>query len=293
MSITIAEWFGYSPNDSSGRARELREQALCPFTVSRCIKVFNDRTISGVCSVVTTREPTAPIHICPHRLYAHDYGMLRDVAKLAFGRAENVVHLSAYASVWGEAQVVAIPELRLPSRGRGGAYFVDWILARVSQDGTLVEFTAVEVQTIDTTGTYRPEVERLRSGSSSVVGSKAGLNWENVNKRILPQLIYKGHLLRREPLCRRGLFFVSPKRVYQAVLERLGGKLEAYEPQYGAITFLWYTLAPPTSGKPGQLVDDGHFSTTVDQVAWGFVAPSNLPPAGSYEKAIRAQLHLA
>ncbi len=41
--------------------------------------------------------------------------------------------------------------------------------------------------------------------------SKAGVNWENVSKRILPQLIYKGYVLRRERLCSKGLFFVCPK----------------------------------------------------------------------------------
>ncbi len=84
-------------------------------------------------------------------------------------------------------------ELRLPGRGARGGYFVDWALPRIDSSGALG--SRVEVQSIDTTGTFRPEVELLRAGHRSVPPSKAGLNWENVNKRILPQLIYQGHVL--------------------------------------------------------------------------------------------------
>jgi hypothetical protein len=101
-------------------------------------------------------------------------------------------------------------ELRLPSRGARGGYFLDWALARLDASGALAEFVAVEVQSIDTTGICRPEVELLRVGHAKVPASKAGLNWENVSKRILPQLICNGHILRREPLCRKGLFFFPP-----------------------------------------------------------------------------------
>lgn len=45
-------------------------------------------------------------------------------------------------------------ELPLPKRQSKGSYYVDWILARFDSDSKLVEFTAIEVQTIDTTGTY-------------------------------------------------------------------------------------------------------------------------------------------
>ena len=59
----------------------------------------------------------------------------------------------------------------------------------------------------------REAVEQCGGTDRSPEYSNAGMNWENVNKRILPQLIYKGHVLRREELCRKGLFFVCPKHV--------------------------------------------------------------------------------
>ena len=57
------------------------------------------------------------------------------------------------------------------------------------------------------------------------------MNWENVNKRILPQIIYKGHVLRLEERCTKGLYFVCPKQVYSRIRERLGGNLRADPPE--------------------------------------------------------------
>ena len=62
---------------------------------------------------------------------------------------------------------------------------------------------------MDTIGSYRAEREAILNGHP-YSGKSVGPNWENVNKRILPQLIYKGHLLEREALCQSGLFFACP-----------------------------------------------------------------------------------
>ena len=74
--------------------------------------------------------------------------------------------------------------------------------------------------------------------------STAGLNWENVNKRILPQIIYKGHVLRREPLCQKGLFFICPTPVYNKIAERLGGNLTEIHQQAGSVTIMRYDIGP-------------------------------------------------
>ena len=114
-------------------------------------------------------------------------------------------------------------ELRLPQRNGVGAYFVDWILARLSPTGQLLEFVAVEVQSIDTTGNYR-NGRCLLASPRRTDATTAGFNWENVNKRIIPQVIYKGHVLQREALCQKGLFFVIPSPVYERIMSRLGGE---------------------------------------------------------------------
>jgi hypothetical protein len=232
---------------------------------------------------------------CPIRLYAEDYRILKDVALVAFGRPVPLVSSSSVSSHIGECIAVFGKrwgrELRLPSRGRGGSYFVDWVLAHLGRDGELLSFVAVEVQSIDTTGNYRAERSAYLREEDFAKASTAGFNWENVNKRILPQIIYKGHVLRQEPLCQKGLFFVCPTPVYAKIGERLGGGLRSYPIQPGSLTFMWYDVGPAVPvGRQRELLPGGLFTTTIDQVALAFTSPSNLPPAQVYENAIRASL---
>ena len=297
MSLRILDWFGLDLTCQSGTAKKHRREGTCPFLSGRCTKTFNDRTTSGVCTVAMASDDT-PVIICPNRLYASDYAVLHDVVEIVFGEGHTLIRPDDHSKVEHDGTYVVAfgknfgKELRLPSRQSGGGYFVDWVLARIDADGDLNEFVAVEVQSIDTTGTYRPEVEVLRKGRTDVANSKAGLNWENVNKRILPQLIYKGHVLRREALCKKGLFFVTPEAVYRRIDARLGGTLVPYDNlQPGSISFLWYQLAAPRPDGIRPLSLAGQFSTTVDQVVVAFGSPVNLPPAGVYEAAIREVLN--
>ncbi|MGH8013135.1 MAG: hypothetical protein ACREQ4_11590 [Candidatus Binataceae bacterium] len=60
----------------------------------------------------------------------------------------------------------------------------------------------------------------------------------------------------------------------------------------GAVTIMWYDIVPAAeAGKQRDLVAGGQLTTTIDQVALAFTAPSNLPPPQVYENAIRAELH--
>jgi hypothetical protein len=183
-------------------------------------------------------------------------------------------------------------EVKLPPIGNRGGFFVDWILALVNDAKELLEFVAIEVQSIDTTGNYREERRAYLDGRVFPGYSQGGINWENVNKRILPQLIYKGHVLRREVLCRSGLFFVCPTPVYNRITDRVGGKLTSYPaPAPGTLTFRWYDLGPKAAkGKQRSLMHQGQFTTTVEQLAYAFLSPGNMPPEGSYANAIRTKL---
>jgi hypothetical protein len=257
------------------------------------MKTLNDGEISGACTLKAKNG--GPVICCPIRLYAKNYQILRDVARTAFGPVIPLLPATAITKESGECVAVFGKgwgkELRLPNRGRSGGYFVDWVLAHISANGELIDFVAIEVQSIDTTGNYRAERAAYIDEKEFPGKSTAGFNWENVNKRILPQLIYKGHVLRQEPLCQKGLFFVCPTPVYQKIGERLGGGLRPYPIQPGSLTFMWYDIGPEVpAGQQRDLVAIGHFTTTIDQVALAFTAPSNLPPAQVYENAIRASL---
>lgn len=294
MPFNLAEWFGYSLSNHSADAQRNRQLEQCPFLEAPCTKRFNDGTRSGACSVTTNVGRT--LAICPNRLYSSNYSVLSDVARVAFGPNASVIHPDTLGGAAHDGQqVVAFGkrfgrELKLPSQGGKRAYFVDWVLARIGTNGDLAEFIALEIQTIDTTGSYRREVDQLKAGAFPAGVSRAGLNWENVNKRILPQLIFKGHVLRREQLCMKGLFFVCPGPVYQAIVQRLGDNLLSYTNlQPGSISFIWYDLVEQRSGD-FLLQQQGQFSTTVDQVALAFTSPVHLPEAGVYELAIRSAL---
>ncbi len=303
MASNIIEFFGYAPADKSPEAKKARKSLECPFLGRACTKTLSDGSISGVCTLKPMTS--GPVICCPVRLYAGEYQILRDVAVQAFGRDTDLIVGSDVSSYRknnpGKPCVIVFgkrwgKELRLPSRakksgGSRGAYFVDWILAHVDDAGKLLGFVAIEVQSIDTTGNYQAErLAYLKTGSFKG-NSTAGLNWENVNKRILPQIIYKGHVLRREPLCQKGLFFICPTPVYHKIAERLGGSLTEIHQQAGSVTIMWYDIgAPVPEGQIRALELGGQSTTTIDQVALAFTAPSNLPPAKVYEQAIIAEL---
>lgn len=293
MSLRVFEHFGYPPLDPSAEATKQRSSKNCPFVPIKCVKKFRSGLVSGVCTVKPVTS--GPVICCPNRMYAEDYRVLIDVARTCFGGAarlcsdsKNIIgdglDVQVFGKRWGK-------ELRLPNATNTGGYFVDWVLARVGPGNELLEFVAVELQTMDTTGSYEAEIVSYNKGMNPEKASTAGINWENVSKRILPQIIYKGHVLRREPKCTKGLFFVCPRPVYERIKTRLGGSFQEYHPQAGALTFRWYDVSPDqTSGVQSPLEFHGQLTTTIDQVALAFTSPSNLPMAGVYETAIQVEL---
>lgn len=304
MAIRIVEFFGYPPLDPAGRV--FADAKRCPFISNDCIKPQH-----GSCSLAASDD--RPVITCPNRLYANAYQILSGVADVCFGTGTSLTQPSAIRAMteagtltgnevavfgknWG--QELPIPRPTAAGRSSTSNFFVDWILAKVTSTGELAEFTAVEVQTIDTTGSYGEQATSFFAGEPFVDRkgrspgfSNSGFNWENVSKRILPQLIYKGHVLRREQKCSKGIFFICPTDVLRRVRERLGDNLSTYPIGNGTITFHSYDIGPSVpAGHQRALVPTGTFTTTVDQIAYAFVSPSNLPDMGVYERAINSAL---
>ncbi|KAK6032417.1 hypothetical protein OSTOST_01359 [Ostertagia ostertagi] len=268
---------------------------------SKEIGSAENRIRSGVCTISDTDG--GAVVICPIRLYADQYELLSTVAKIAF--KVNKVKLvdgrkAGIASAPKNTQLVAVfgkgwgGELKVPGRPlkgrRSSGFFVDWILARLDSEKNLVEFAALEVQTMDTIGSYRAERAAILARHAHV-GKSVGPNWENVNKRILPQLIYKGHLLEREALCHSGLFFACPEAVFGKIMDRLGSELADYPLKNNSLTFIPMRLeASNRAGIPRVIKALPVKTTTVQQVQIAFSSPTNLPEAGAYEKAIRSAL---
>lgn len=300
MSGYISEFFGYKAEDASTIALNTANSQICPFLGSPCTKVLSrDHLISGVCSVRQKTEGSPSVICCPIRIYAEDYKMLHLISRQAFGRDFGLyAGRAAVERARAEGGSIAVfghgwgGELRLPQRAGTGSYFVDWVLARLDENGELVEFTAIEVQTIDTTGNYR-EARTALLENRSVISDTVGLNWENVSKRIIPQLIYKGQVLQREDLCRTGLFFVCPKAVYDRVLNRLGGRerIPTFPTQPASIHFVAYDYTePPRDGSITQLGIVEEHCTTVYKVQEAF-SSMNLPEGNVYRDAIRKSLY--
>ena len=294
MPLKITELFGYAP--AAKEFGDAVRSRICPFIDTGCRKNFSDGMVSGLCSASATKDPT-PVICCPQRLYANDYQVLRRVCNSAFGS-----HIPMLTNLRGgiPAGGAAIPfgqrlgkELKVKSRG--SSYSFDWIIAQVDSNGELLEFVAVEVQTIDTTGSYRRQSWDLQSASSGGgiegfaqpdTGKSSNFNFENVNKRILPQLITKGHLLRVEEQCKKGLFFICPTPVLKRIYSRLGNRLAEYSLQPGAITFHDYSIDTNSSQQPYPLILGSSFTTTHDQLALAFSSPQDLPPKNSYSKVV-------
>lgn len=300
MSGYISEFFGYKAEDASTIALNTANSQICPFLGSPCTKVLSrDHLISGVCSVRQKTEGSPSVICCPIRIYAEDYKMLHLISRQAFGRDFGLyAGRAAVERARAEGGSIAVfghgwgGELRLPQRAGTGSYFVDWVLARLDENGELAEFTAIEVQTIDTTGNYR-EARTALLENRSVISDTVGLNWENVSKRIIPQLIYKGQVLQREDLCRTGLFFVCPKAVYDRVLNRLGGRerIPTFPTQPASIHFVAYDYTePPRDGSITQLGVVEEHCTTVYKVQEAF-SSMNLPEGNVYRDAIRKSLY--
>ena len=303
MAGTISEFFGYRAEDSSSNALKTAADKKCPFLGAACTKVLGrTRTISGVCAIRQKSAGSPSVICCPNRIYADNYKMLHTISKLAFKQELPLYSgRTAVAKAKTEGGAVAVfghgwgGELRLPQRSGVGSYFVDWVLARLDGNGQLVDFTAIEVQTIDTTGSYRNAQKALKK-DRTIITDTVGLNWENVAKRIIPQLIYKGQVLQREELCKTGLYFVCPMPIYDRVLLRLGGKekIPAFPTQPAAIHFVAYDyveeLQTVTKGMIAALDIIEEHCTTVYKIQEAFSALS-LPEGNIYGNAIRRSLY--
>lgn len=303
MSNTIYEWYGYHPADRSDAALEAALDKYCPFLRDDCTKV------GGACTVARS---DGPVIVCPNRLYFDNFAVLRDIAQDAFGHFDIERDLDGHPKLYPgdelnrdftcEGSRVGVfgnrwsGEIKLPPvKSEGGArYSVDFTLVVADREMRLKAFVPVEVQTIDTTGSYRRSIESLEA-SRTAVPSKFGMNWENVNKRILPQLITKGLMLQGERLCTEGIFFVTPKPVFTRIMRRLGGvdRFRKIPRQPGSITFLSFEHDEPeavTVGEPRALIRRSSVTISTSDMSLAFVTPQNLPPAGSYETTISSKL---
>lgn len=174
----IAEIYGASIHDDTTNWTNLINKQQCPYLDRKCLKNRKseaDLTI-GTC-VVTYGKDQKDIIICPHRLLER-----RQIFT-------DCLHLLTSHEPGNELHVVA--EVGIP----GGN--VDYFLVS-TRSRKVKDFVAIELQTLDTTGTVWPFRQRfVNSKGVNVrqedVNSKKpfGMNWKMTAKTILVQMHHK------------------------------------------------------------------------------------------------------
>ncbi len=176
----------------------------CPFIKSRCPKRSTQLPDEPypVCTLWrrSTGEPDPRqdlIFVCPKRFYAVDF--LNEVIEHCWpGEKPKNPRVA--------------PEVKMAGFGN-----VDFVIADVQDDGEVEQFLSVELQAIDITGSVFSAYQALRTGEDLERRPTYGLNWDNVYKRYVTQLIRKGYFHHH---WKSKIVAVIPEQVYQYITSR-------------------------------------------------------------------------
>lgn len=286
---SIIEIFGHSPTDYSSVARKYWSLNACPFIGQACTKYDHTKTICyGVCAVSGKNDA---IVICPNRLYADNYETIRKVSHDAFGDVEFMlfqdyiqkkddIHQCVVALGQNSGREVKIQNMSM-----------DWVLAHII-DGALVEYIGIEVQSIDITGNYRDAWYAARDKKNIIPASGHGLNWANVHKRLIPQLIRKGLMYSRSSFVKKGIYFILPEEVYLRFEDILGNDIPTCtDATANTITVHTYILSPEESnGQMRHLIQNRVLRFDLSELSNRFISGPNLPAAGILDAKIKELL---
>lgn len=288
-SKALLEVFGFSPLDHTPTARQFWELNACPFIRKPCSKYDHTRTICyGTCSVTNSIEN---VIICPNRLYENDYQTIKRVSYEAFGNKpfflfDQYIQNNIDRNLPSEC-VVALghnsgKEVKITNMS------MDWVLAYI-KDGILLNYVGIEVQSIDITGNYRDAWYAARSKNNDIPASQHGLNWANVHKRLIPQIIRKSLIYSQSKLVKNGLYFIVPDAVYKRFEDIIGSDIPQIQ-SVGkeTITVHTYDLTPPKPfGYSRTLVPNRSLRFTLADFSERFIAGPNLPSSDILDNKIR------
>ena len=290
----IVEIFGYAPNDTSTGCRSLWSLGACPFISHPCSKANHDKTIVyGTCSVTTTFGDCI---ICPNRLYADNFETLKTVSTDAFGDVpfytyqEYIQHRDDPAPCVVALGMHSGHEIKLQQ-----SCSMDWVLAKI-ENSRLVEYTGIEVQSIDITNNYRDNWYAYKNISLDAVipRSEHGMNWANVHKRLIPQIIRKSLIYSRSQHVKSGLYFIVPDIVYKKFEDIIGADIPLVnEKGPDVITVHTYALGEVVpEGEIRKIVPVRNIRFKMKEFSDRFVSGPNLPTAEELDAAIRSALGL-
>lgn len=290
-SRSLIEVFGHAPNDITSKARKFWGLNACPFMGRACTKFDHTNTICyGTCSVSNAGQN---VIICPNRLYANNYETIRHVSEDVFGKLPFML-FDEYLKKESRSLncVVALGQ----NSGREvklSKMSMDWVLAHI-KNGKLIEYVGIEVQSIDITGNYRDAWYAARDKKLVIPPSAHGLNWANVHKRLMPQIIRKSLVYSRSLLVKNGLFFIVPDPVYQRFEEIIGSDIPTVNaPCKDVITVFTYDLGEPVPhGQVRKLVRRRVVRFKLDEFSARFISGPNLPAGNELDNKIREILDI-
>ena len=301
----IVEFFGYRPDDLSSKALAHWRKRVCPFVAGPCTKTSHDRSVVyGVCSVAQGTAGSEPVIACPKRLYANQYRVLARICDMAWPKpARKLVVGGSVKELRRKAlrspnPAVALgqgsgKEIVISSNGRLG---MDWIIQtytrRTGAGLRANRFVGVEVQSIDITGNYRRNwsaYTALKEGKrpARIPNSCHGLNWANVHKRIIPQIIRKGNVYANSSRC-DGFFLVIPEAVFQRFEQVVGNLQDQSRPHRKHLTVMTYELAQATrTGHPRALIQVREAHYQLEDFALAFISSATPSTADDLDAILR------
>lgn len=288
---SLIEVFGHAPDDTTSKARKFWGLNACPFMGRACTKFDHTNTICyGTCSVSNAGQN---VIICPNRLYANNYETIRHVSEDVFGKLPFML-FNEYLKKESRSLncVVALGQ----NSGREvklSKMSMDWVLAHI-KNGKLIEYVGIEVQSIDITGNYRDAWYAARDKKPVIPPSAHGLNWANVHKRLMPQIIRKSLVYSKSALVRNGLFFIVPEPVYQRFEEIIGSDIPTVNASgKDVITVFTYDLGEPVPhGQIRRLVRNRVMRFKLDEFSARFISGPNLPAGSELDNKIREILDI-
>jgi len=305
----IVELFGYAPDDTSDIARDIWSKQLCPFLGECCTKTNHDQSIVyGTCSVSNgiQKSSGSEIIICPKRIYADTHKIFHTVIETAWPEQEKTLVVGGNLQELREkALSVSHPiiafgqnsgkEIQIKSNG---TLSMDWILQSYENiKGNLlpVNFIGIEIQSIDITGNYRDNwsaYNQIRQGAPihEVPNSGHGLNWANVHKRLIPQIIRKGNVYEKTENC-IGFFFILPEPVYQKFEEVIGDVEMCTRPKKDNLSVITLNLGreePPGKVRDLTIVREVHYP--LGDVAAAFIGNISKEAPHKLEESLRGIL---
>jgi len=182
----LAEVFGFPITNHSREAARSRQHRLCPFgnRVPNCTKDKANDPL-GVCSIFDGREV---VITCPIRFRQH-WIIAEDAAAFFFPPT---------------AKWTTLTEVKLNDKNGKSAGNIDVVLVSYNDRGKVTDFGALEVQAVYISGNVRNPFEYYMQAPRN----RASMDWSkrpnypnpdylsSSRKRLAPQLIFKGGILR-------------------------------------------------------------------------------------------------